>query len=372
MDLLNQLAPELLDGDGLGRIAQKLVEPSEALRNPATRAHIVGLLPLPKARELASRLGVDGGRAVFAHLNEAVADQSSLPILCSFFGVVSEARAPAYRPPDVRRLAPDYGLFDYQRIAATRVRQMLSEDPRKVVLHMPTGSGKTRTAMHIVSAHFKAHRPTLVVWLAQSEELLEQAASEFERAWGYIGDRALSLARFWGHRRLDPLSVTDGIIVAGLGKLHSLNKRSPATILRLADRASLTVIDEAHQALAPTYNSILSALYTKRPANRLLGLTATPGRTWADISEDQELADLFGRRKVTLEMKGYADPVTFLIDEGFLARPTFLTLNSEAGLDVSKRDIAALSRAVDIPSSILERLETMCSEISASSRRLKN
>ena len=356
VDVLRQLDPTLLEGDNLGRIAEKIVDPYEALRDPDTRTQIIELLPLPKARELANRIGTDAGRAIYSNLKSAVRDSSCLSELYSFFGIVAETRAPLYRPPDVVQLVPHYALFDHQRVAAERVLEELSEEPRKVVLHMPTGSGKTRTAMHIVGTFLRSREPTVVVWLAQSEELLEQAASEFESSWSHIGNRKLRLMRFWGNRRADVLSVEDGLIVAGLGKLHSLDVQNPTKMLRLADRASMTVIDEAHQALAPTYASILSALYTKRPFNSLLGLTATPGRTWADVAEDQKLSDMFERRKVTLEVEGYSDPVTFLIDQGFLARPTFVTLNSEAGLELSRGDMRALSRAVDVPQSILEKL----------------
>ena len=229
----------------------------------------------------------------------------------------------------------------------TCVLQMLSEEPRKVVvLHMPTGSGKTRTAMHIIAAHLRSYMSTVVVWLAHSEELLEQAASEFEVSWSHIGNRDISLLRFWGSRRPDVLSITDGVLVAGLGKLHSLDKRDPNRILRLADRASLTVLDEAHQALAATYSSILSTLHTKRPANSMLGLTATPGRTWRDVAEDEKLSDMFDRRKVTLQVEGYPDPVTFLIEQGYLARPTFRWLESESELDLGRSEITALSRSI--------------------------
>ena len=34
----------------------------------------------------------------------------------------------------------------------------------------------------------------------------------------------------------------------------------------------------------------------------LLGLTATPGRTWADIDKDGEVAEFFSGNKVTLEV----------------------------------------------------------------------
>ena len=120
--------------------------------------------------------------------------------------------------------------------------------------------------------------------------------------------------------------------------MHAFDNRDPAAMLRLADHTSLTVIDEAHQAIAPTYASILTTLHTKRSKNALLGLTATPGRTWSDIAEDQKLSDYFEGHKVTLEAEGYDDPVNFLIEEGYLARPILRTLNSGAGLELSEQE----------------------------------
>jgi superfamily II DNA or RNA helicase len=138
--------------------------------------------------------------------------------------------------------------------------------------------------------------------------------------------------------------------------MAALDKRDPAKLLRFADRVSLTVIDEAHQAIAPTYAAVLTALHTKRPRNALLGLTATPGRSWSDIAEDRRLSEYFDRAKVTLEVEGYEDPVSFLIDQKYLARPTFHTLNSEAGLKLSDGDITELAGAIEVPEHILGRL----------------
>ena len=129
-------------------------------------------------------------------------------------------------------------------------------------------------------------------------------------------------------------------------------------MLQLADRVSLTIIDEAHQAIAPTYAAILTALYSKRPRNALLGLTATPGRSWSDISEDRKLSDYFDGRKVTLEVEGYEDPVTFLIDQKYLARPVFHTLNSDTGIKLSGATVNELFSAIDVPEYILDRLGT--------------
>lgn len=356
VDVLEALDPEILSEERLGELISHLIEPSDALRDSTVRDHIIRLLPLPKARELAKRLGTEDGRELYNNISKAASEKLAIPILFSFFGVVRDARAPKDSAPSVRTTVASYALFDHQRRAAQKVNRLLLDQPRKTVLHMPTGSGKTRTAMHIITSHLKESEPTLVCWLAQNAELLEQAADEFENAWKCLGNRNVEIFRFWGNRNPDLMNANDGIIIAGLGKMSSLNSRDPQTLLRLADRVSLTVIDEAHQAIAPTYKAILTALYSKRPANALLGLTATPGRTWSDIDEDAKLSDYFDGMKVTLEVEGYSDPVTFLIDQEYLARPMFKQLNSESGLKLSKSDIEELSVSIDIPEKLLDKL----------------
>ena len=352
------LDPDLASGNRLGELAARLIEPSGALRDAQMRERIIRMLPLPKARELGQRLGAKDGRTLYDDLCSKAADNAALEVLYSFFGVVRDPRAPADTSPDAMQAPAGYALFDHQRAAADRVMDALADTPHKVVLHMPTGAGKTRTAMHIVATHLRKHEPTVVCWLAQNAELLDQAADEFENAWRYLGNRETGLVRFWGHRKPDVLDIRDGVIVAGLGKMSALDNRDPVTLLRLADHVSLTIIDEAHQAIAPTYAAILTALYSKRPHNALLGLTATPGRSWSDIGEDRKLSDYFDGRKVTLEVEGYDDPVTFLISQKYLARPVFRTLNSDAGLKLSDADVNELSSAIDVPEQILVRLGT--------------
>ena len=293
VDTIRGLDPDLASGNRLGELAASLIEPSGALRDAQMRERIVRMLPLPKARELGQRLGARDGRALYDDLCSKAADNAALEILFSFFGVVHDPRVPADTSPDTMQALAGYALFAHQRTAADRVMDALADTPHKVVLHMPTGAGKTRTAMHIVATHLRQHEPTVVCWLAQNAELLDQAADEFENAWRYLGNRETGLIRFWGPRKPDVLSIYDGVIVAGLGKMSALENRDPATLLRLADRVSLTIIDEAHQAIAPTYAAILTALYSKRPHNALLGLTATPGRSWSNIDEDRKLSDYF-------------------------------------------------------------------------------
>ena len=83
------------------------------------------------------------------------------------------------------------------------------------------------------------------------------------------------------------------------------------------------------QSPQPT-SELINILVDTGKHNALLGLTATPGRTWSDIAADVRLSQFFGNRKVMLEIEGWDDPVSFLMNEGYLAHPTFRRLEVKA------------------------------------------
>lgn len=160
-----------------------------------------------------------------------------------------------------------------------------------------------------------------------------------------------------GSRDLDINDVRDGFMVAGLAKTFELMKRDPDFLARMADRVSLVIIDEAHQAIAQTYRLVLEVLCDRNEETKLLGLTATPGRTWNDPDADRELANFFNRQKVTLSVRGYDSPVDYLIDEKYLARPVFQPLFYDSNQrELSASEIQRLANTLDIPDDILERL----------------
>ena len=101
-------------------------------------------------------------------------------------------------------------------------------------------------------------------------------------------------------------------------------------------------MDEAHQSIAPSYRALIDGLSDAGQADAILGLTATPGRTWNDITADEQLADFFRNSKVVLEIPGYDNPVEFLLSKGYLATPTFSQIDypvdSAAAIDLSKLD----------------------------------
>ena len=356
IEVLDGLEPGFSDSSKLTDLAINMLDPADVLLDASSRSRAISLMPLKKARELCSKLGGGSSRDPFEEASKLAAKEENFPALLSFFGVVDDPTAPAAQLPGNDTAIVGYGLFEHQRTAAKKTELVLSEPPHRGVLHMPTGAGKTRTGMHLLASHLRQFEPTLVIWLAQSIELLDQAADEFQKSWSQLGNRQVELYRFWGNKKVDFTEARDGLVVAGLSKMAALEKRAVNEFLRLADRASLIVIDEAHQAIAPTYRSVLTGLATKRPSTRLLGLTATPGRTWADLERDEELSSFFCGQKVMLEVEGHPDPVTYLMDEGYLARPAFHNLNINAGLDLSEEDFADLSAAIDVPGKMLERL----------------
>ena len=353
--LFELVNPHLVEGDQIRTLAHRLLDPNEVLRIPRHRQLLIRLLPSNKRQELANRVGLPVAYTA-QQISDAITTNLQLAALLEFFGIESDAPQLFYKPPAAKRVAAKYSLFDHQLKLVSDTWTKLEAAPHTVILHMPTGGGKTRCAMSLIAQHLRTYNPTTVVWLANSRELLEQAASEFDRSWSIIGDRPVDLVRMWGDFNADPLAVKDGVIVAGLQKLHYFKQNNLNGFLHLADRARLTVIDEAHIATAPTYYELITGLWSKRRNNRLLGLTATPGRTWADVELDRELAEIFNGQKVSLEIEGYSNPVSYLIEEGYLARPTFTLLNGEPGLSLSADDQRALAERFEVPDSVLDRL----------------
>lgn len=356
--LLSLLDDALAGEASLRQMAREMGDPVQLLQVAESRDPIIEALSIEKLKELALGFGVapDPVVSLGRRLSAVLALADDLRPLYSFFGLGREPEALTRHTPVLSTVEAGYPLFDHQRRAALRAERMLEEQPRRALLHMPTGAGKTRTALHLVCDHLRRFGPTLVIWLANSPELLDQAAEEFDTAWRSLGDRPVSLARYWGASAPDLTDLRDGFLVAGFQKVHAGYRRDSNLLMVLGDRTTLTVVDEAHQAIAPTYRTVIDALAHKNPKGRLLGLSATPGRSWDDVEADAELSAFFGGRKVGLEIEGYPDPVAYLMDNGYLARPVFKTLNAEAGPSLGAYDRESLAEALDVPEDLLDLL----------------
>ena len=260
-------------------------------------------------------------------------------------------------------VSPGYSLYPHQRQVLRDILRALSSPERRAVAHLPTGAGKTRVASHVACRLLNEtdNDGTLVVWLASTEELCEQAADELSKAWMHLGLREVHVHRYWGNRSLNLRRLPSGFLVTGLAKLRSSAYSDHTLLAHLASHATAVIFDEAHQAVAETYSFVTEQLCSTHPP--LLGLTATPGRTSKLTDADYRLARMFNQTKVSIDPRGHDSPVTYLIQNQYLADPRFVPISfdsdiavtePEPGLDYTRDDLDSLGRNDDRTSKIVE------------------
>ena len=113
------------------------------------------------------------------------------------------------------------------------------------------------------------------------------------------------------------------------------------------------MIDEAHQATAPTYSHLID-LMQRNAGTGVLGLSATPGRSLRDVEADLALAAFFNRQKVTLEVEGYDNPIDYLVAEGYLAKMEFVELpfDMRGDFELTEAEASRLAEGFDLPERI--------------------
>jgi superfamily II DNA or RNA helicase len=313
--------------------------------------------------------------------------ESRRKALYACFGLTPDQKIVQKAPPSASAIGVQYGLFPHQTKALLEALAFLESATPRVMLHMPTGSGKTRTAFHLICRHLNRREKGLVVWLVSGKELCDQAAKEFKEAWNSLGERPVPLVCLWESRtgadgesfkkwgvdsRLIsaksfdgerwPEKLSDGLIVASLDSVRNLIEDwQPGESQRRLSPVSLIVFDEAHRAVATTYKQVIDQILLSSSECGLLGLSATPGRKHfgADEGADASLVDLFRNQKVQLAIDGYKSPVAALVAQGFLAELSVERLEiAESGL--SPTEISQLSQKLetsfDLPDSTLRRL----------------
>ena len=134
-------------------------------------------------------------------------------------------------------------LRDYQIDICSRVREAF-EKHRSVMMQMPTGTGKTVVLAEMVRQFLHDNTDSAVVIVAHRKELVEQIQNTLKTA--HISVMSIQ----WLSRNIDMV------------------RKKP----------DLVIIDEAHHALAKTYQM----LWTAWPEAKFLGLTATPYRMSGD------------------------------------------------------------------------------------------
>lgn len=236
----------------------------------------------------------------------------------------------------VRRIEPKYPIRKYQQSCTSDLWHLYDNEERRALLHLPTGAGKTRTAINFICEYLRGNTHKSVIWFADTVELCEQARNEFNIAWESLGNRGMGSFAFYSSSELSLSGINEGFIVAGLQKFRSQESSDKVSAKLILDNfkknVGLIIFDEAHKALASTYKDIILNIIEKADVNCfLLGLSATPGRKTyinsEDDEENQQLSELFSNNKVTPSIDGYVSIIEYLIEEKFLSNYTILPIN---------------------------------------------
>jgi superfamily II DNA or RNA helicase len=214
-------------------------------------------------------------------------------------------------------------LHEYQETLATRMKDLLLEPvPKRALLRLPTGAGKTRVAVEAVIRAVRARALSgPVLWIAESNELCEQAVQSWKFVWGKVGpEEELTISRFWAGSDVFDVRDNTHLVVAIDATLRERLGRDDMEWLR---RPALVIVDEAHRATTRTYTGIFEklglSLLARRTDRPLIGLTATPFRG-RNEAETRLLVERFGGRRIDDELFGDEEPASALQRIGVLAR----------------------------------------------------
>ncbi|WP_146087695.1 DEAD/DEAH box helicase [Thermomonospora echinospora] len=253
-------------------------------------------------------------------------------------------------------------LHDYQERMVERLAEVLrSRPPLRGMLSLPTGAGKTRVAVEAIIRTMRTLREerssTPILWIAQTEELCEQAVQTWQFVWRATGPaQRLTISRLWSGNEADPVTSGFHLVIATDAKLEKIIETDAYEWLR---NAQAVIVDEAHTSISSRYTQVLSAmgLTPHRTRCPLIGLTATAFR--GSEEESDRLAARYGRNRLDYDRDGSSilgeNPYLTLQNLGVLARVRHTELKgADLQLDAAERE--NLEKLRRLPASAEERL----------------
>lgn len=218
-------------------------------------------------------------------------------------------------------------LRPYQREVIENI-QTAWDSHSRVMLQMPTGTGKTNVFCEIIRLHRNQFVGKRILVLTHKRELVFQTKD-----------------------RLRSFGIVPGVILAGSEEKpeHQVQVATIQSLIRRKQRInflnelSLIIIDEAHHSPSDSYRKLISFYRFEH----LLGVTATPRR-----SDGQGFNDIFGTLIRSWQIRRF-------ITEGYLA--DIEHRKTETYHDISKRlaDLPIDPISNDYDENQLERLMTM-------------
>ena len=274
---------------------------------------------------------------------------------------------------------PQYKLHDFQKNIKDRSISLLlnPEKTNKHVLHLPTGAGKTKTAMEIMSDYIRCksvlggfNYKSTIIWIAHSTELCEQAFDSFQSTWLLRGDCVVNTVKFYDSFKLINQYKKDEttIIFMGFAKIVSALKRDDSQkelLSQIRDKTDLVIIDEAHRAMAPEWNRAIE-YFAGNSSTQIMGLTATPG-LGNSTTDNEFLASYFNWDKVGLTDENQVpikDPINHLRRLEYLAEIDYTERFTNYEIQLSSNEI----KRIELDS---KRLKNVLTDVSINPKRNK-
>lgn len=210
-------------------------------------------------------------------------------------------------------------LYEYQKDMLRQIEDAFVTH-LSVMVQMPTGTGKTVLISEVVKREERRVKNPCVWIVVHRRELVEQIKETLERRLG----TSLDAER-------EKSSVIEVYSIQWLSRHYQ----------ELEERPSLIVIDEAHHAVAKTYEEVMNAY----PNAKKLGVTATPCRL-----TKRGFTDLF-------EVLLCSHSIPKFIKEGYLSDFDYISLNPNS--EDQKKIDGLEKRAADGDYNIAEMQEVL-------------
>lgn len=253
-------------------------------------------------------------------------------------------------------------LHEYQERLIGRIMDVLQRRDVRGLLSLPTGAGKTRITVEAVSRSLRTlsddRAAVPVLWVAQTEELCEQAVQTWRDVWRATGPaKSLTISRLWSTNSAQPVTSGYHLVVATDAKLDEVVASDEYGWLR---NAQTVVVDEAHTSITPRYTRVFASLGLDQRSTRcpLVGLTATPFRGRND-DETRRLITRYAGNRLDFTTDGTEilteEPYRYLQDLEVLARVRHMEL-AGAELSLKPDEIDRISQLRRLPHAAEQRL----------------